>query len=335
MSKTQNIGVPVLLGVCTTILLTCTKVPTFSKISVFWDTPDIATIPPHPPHVFSRSLSTNHQLAKTVQLSSTVNKTAVTDKLVIRIFCDKQLSVIMTDLIPRYTFSSINCNSLNMSSSKKSIHKLKLYSIARLKTDIIFLSDTRISNKNKVSDIKNIRNTFHVNPYGQYNIEYNSTSNKRGTAILIKRSLNLSEINRQSDPSENFLLLLLSNPAGTCFILGSIYGPNNYDPQFFNRLAGALRQLGNYPVILGGDWNCTVSIDPIQNNIDCHQMTNVPNARHSNKLRELMNEFNLVDPYRALWPNRRDYTFIPKGTVREYKSRLDFLLFHVAWYLQL
>ncbi len=73
-----------------------------------------------------------------------------------------------------------------MSSSTKLIQKLKLYGIAKLKKDIIFISDTRVSNRHLISDITNIRNVFRVNPYGQYNIEYNSTKHKRGTAILIK-----------------------------------------------------------------------------------------------------------------------------------------------------
>ena len=67
------------------------------------------------------------------------------------------------------SFSCINCNSLNMSHSGKYMQKNKIYGIAKLKTDIIFLSDVRISNKNKISGYKEICNIFLMNSYCKYN----------------------------------------------------------------------------------------------------------------------------------------------------------------------
>ena len=46
--------------------------------------------------------------------------------------------------VPELTFSSINCNSLNMSSAGKHNQTVKLYGVAKLKTDIIFMSDIRL-----------------------------------------------------------------------------------------------------------------------------------------------------------------------------------------------
>jgi hypothetical protein len=48
--------------------------------------------------------------------------------------------------IPEITISAVNCNSLNMSASSANLHKLKIYGITSLKSDIILLSDTRLAN---------------------------------------------------------------------------------------------------------------------------------------------------------------------------------------------
>ena len=55
-------------------------------------------------------------------------------------------------------------------------------------------------------------------------------------------------------------------------------------------------------------------------------MQGVPNIRHSRLLQELLTDFNLTEPYRDLWPNRKDYTFLPRGLQRENKSRIDFFI---------
>ena len=240
-------------------------------------------------------------------------------------FCIDQ-GIMDLNYIKGLTLGCINGNSLNMSGNTRKLQKLKLYGIAKLKTDIIFVADTRISNKGMVSDISNIRKILSANPYGQYSIEYNSSQNKRGTAILIKTSLSFSEIRRVADPEENFLLLLVENDKGEKLILGSIYGPNTHNPGFFGRLKNGLRQLGNFPTILGGDWNMTVSSEPIDNNKDCFKMTNLPNIRHTRLLKDLCEELGLIDPFRVVWPNRKDYTYCPRNAMRQNRSRIDFFI---------
>jgi hypothetical protein len=73
-------------------------------------------------------------------------------------------------------------------------HKLKLYSIVKLKSDVIFLSDIRLPNGNVQNDsaTQKISNTFLVNPYCAYNCYFNSSGNSRGVGILIKHSLNFT-----------------------------------------------------------------------------------------------------------------------------------------------
>ena len=83
---------------------------------------------------------------------------------------------------------------------------------------------------------------------------------------------------------ENFLLVR-ATLQGKRLIFGAIYGPNDYNPNFFQKLENGIRSLGDYPVILGGDWNCTYSLDPIEHNIDCLNMARLSNLRHTELLR--------------------------------------------------
>ena len=212
-----------------------------------------------------------------------------------------------------------------MSSCNKLLQQSKIYGVAKLKTDLIFLSDIRVCNKNKVSAANDLCNSFITNPYCSYSFIYNSSQNKRGTGILIKSDIIFTEQARRTDRDENFILVRIEIK-GKTLIVGSIYGPNKTDPDFFNNLRTAILELGNFPIILGGDWNCTVSKDPVDENIDCLNMLNLPNGRHSSLLDDLCNNLSLMDPYRGFFPLRKDYTYINRAVGRKNRSRIDFFL---------
>ncbi len=77
---------------------------------------------------------------------------------------------------------------------------------------------------------------------------------------------------------------------------------------------------------MGGDWNATWDRSIVTSNIDVFQMAGLPNAKNSEYLENLANEFSLTDPFRILYPDKRDYTYSPFGSVRLNRSRLDFFV---------
>jgi exonuclease III len=113
-------------------------------------------------------------------------------------------------------------------------------------------------------------------------------------------------------------------------ILASIYGPNSHNPYFFQALYRAIKEMGDYPVIMGGDFNATFSMDPVALNIDCHSMNEIPNYRHSKYINDFSEALNLVDPFRFLHPNKREYSYKPFGNKRKNRSRIDFFLVSVS-----
>jgi exonuclease III len=213
------------------------------------------------------------------------------------------------------TFAAINCNSLNMSHVSKKNQALKIHGITKLKTDFILLSDIRLSNKNLVSVAEDVSRVFSTNVNKSYRFYHNSTKNKRGVGILVNNDLDFTVTARWDDPDENYLLLECT-VAGENYVIGSCYGPNELDPEFFNRITLCLRSSNSPKIILAGDWNCLQSTDGVQFNIDCINMQNCPNSNNSVSLQGLCDEFALLDPYRYLYPDRRDFTYVPRDRMK-------------------
>jgi exonuclease III len=231
----------------------------------------------------------------------------------------------MNSYNPSVNLACINVNSLNIASANKATQLKKLYGILKLKSDIIMLSDTRLSNRNLVSSIDDVTRILRNNPYGSYTSIFNSTKNKRGTGILINNNICFSEVARIADPDENYLLIKLRID-GNIFILGSIYGPNDTNREFFINLECDIVSLGRYPILLGGDWNLTFSPLPVEINPDCMNMQSIPNLTHSLLLRDLCQRLELCDPFRALYPDSRNFSYIPRSAMHNNRSRIDFFI---------
>jgi hypothetical protein len=74
---------------------------------------------------------------------------------------------------------------------------------------------------------------------------------------------------------------------GFRFVLGSIYGPNRDELEFFDDLKLDVRNLGQKSVIIGGDWNATFDSNPVPLNIDVINMVSIPSKRRSLKIASL------------------------------------------------
>jgi exonuclease III len=223
------------------------------------------------------------------------------------------------------TFASLNCNSLNMSHSTIQNQLIKTESISGMKRDVIFLSDLRLGNRNLTTSKGDISNLFLINNNRSYRLHSNSSLHKRGVGILVASDLDFVIDESELDPGENYILLRASLN-GSVFIIGSIYGPNEHNPEFFQSLYRAIIRLGNHPILIGGDFNCTVSADPVDNNPDCFNMASLPNYRHTVYLNEFCEALNLVDPFRLLHPTLKKYSYKPYGNMRKNRSRIDFFL---------
>jgi exonuclease III len=158
-----------------------------------------------------------------------------------------------------------------------------------------------------------------------YKLFHNSTKNIRGVGILVKRNIPFKILNSLKDDHCNILILDMEFGRDRVTI-GSLYGPNQNEETFFINLNSFLNRIQTPCLILGGDLNTTWDNRNVNDNLDIHAMINVPSIFRTNKLREICVNHNLTDPYRALYPNRKDFTFIPSAANNLNRSRIDFFL---------
>jgi exonuclease III len=189
------------------------------------------------------------------------------------------------------------------------------------------MCDIRLSNSQNVTIRSHAELTFRTNPYGAYEFYCNSTRNKRGVGILIKKNSDFRVLEEKRDTDENILALrLIHQGSNREFLVCSIYGPNRVEPIFFNNLGRILRSEDDVPIIIGGDWNCTYSSEAVRSNPDVFNMQNIPNKRHSELLSTLCDDLSLADPYRVKFPNKNEYSYVPSDPTKKNRSRLDFFL---------
>jgi exonuclease III len=221
--------------------------------------------------------------------------------------------------IPKLSFAIQNCNSLNVSVSSDK-QAVKIAAITSIFAGIIFLSDIRLN----ADPLSNMSNMFQYASNKKYRMYHNSTKSKRGVGILISSEFDVNLIDTVKDQAQNVLGMVVEIE-GFRMILCCVYGPNCNDNSFFETLTSLFDKYRSLPIVCGGDWNMTYSTDNTVDNIDIINMTAPPSSSRSGKLQELCDEFQLTDPYRALFPDGRDYTYVPRsGSLN--RSRIDFFI---------
>ncbi len=225
------------------------------------------------------------------------------------------------NISPKLSYAIQNCNSLNISTvCDKQLKKIS--AITTLDTDIILLCDLRLGTDAEHKD--KICKLFRYNKSKSYEFFYNSSKSSKGVGILISNSLNYKVSNIIRDASENILGITVTVDLVKIRIF-SVYGPNSNDFTFFSDLNNHLSIELDTAVVIGGDWNATYSTNACVDNIDIFRMQSPPSITRSMWLNQICRDFSLCDPYRALHPTMRDYTFTPHGT-RANRSRIDFFL---------
>ena len=134
---------------------------------------------------------------------------------------------------------------------------------------------------------------------------YHNCYNKkqRGVSILFSKSLDV-RVDREFRDSKGRTLVLLVNLSGQMVILGNIYAPNEDDPDFFLNIKKILLDFGDFPVILGGDFN-----QPLDAFLDKSKPGSSRPSKTVNAINSFCRQNGLHDIWRLLNPTARDYTF--------------------------
>jgi exonuclease III len=147
--------------------------------------------------------------------------------------------------------------------------------------------------------------------------------------ILVHKNIygtNFNLIGQETDEEGNYLLLNIEMDS-IKYTIGTVYGPNHDDQLItYTRLRNACLKINNRNVILGGDFNATWDESRVNSNIDVVNMVDIPSRIRTVRLKEIADEIGLTDPFRILYPNKKEYTYIPSALNNMNRSRIDFFL---------
>ena len=145
------------------------------------------------------------------------------------------------------------------------------------------------------------------------------SSNSRGCAILFNKNLDYNVHSHISDPEGNYIIADITVDNNR-FTLITLYGPNKDNPLFFENLLIQAEQYNNEIYILCGDFN--IVQDP---KYDYYNYNDINNKKAQQKVLEIKESFNLIDPFRAINPTLKRYTWRRKSPCLK-QSRFDFFL---------
>ena len=98
-----------------------------------------------------------------------------------------------------------------------------------------------------------------------------------------------------------------------------LYGPNKDSPEFYSRVSDTIEDLNNQSVLITGDYNL------VQNqNLDTYNYQNVNNPKAKEKVLNIIENYDLTDPYRELYPELKKFTWRKNNPIKQ--ARLDFYL---------
>lgn len=132
-----------------------------------------------------------------------------------------------------------------------------------------------------------------------YAANMNST---RGVMILIRKGLNAKILRVETDAQARIVIIEVEYNT-VSYLLVNIYAPNQDDPRFFNKVARMISSFDNCNIIWGGDFNLV--INPAMDRYN----SVYNNSKACAALKEIIQQFDLVDVWRVSGPGTPGYTW--------------------------
>ena len=207
-----------------------------------------------------------------------------------------------------FTFSTFNINGASTYEKKKDVFDF----IRKKKFDIVFLQETHCK-----SEAENLVRAI----WGYNCFVCGHSTAKKGVAILFNNSFTYKVHNIIKDDVDGSYIILDISIFEDRFTLANIYGPSDKDsPDFFTKVFDIIDNIGNRQVVAAGDFN--VILNPCIDARNYRSHCSRPRSRRI--IFDIMDRMDLVDIYRKVYPEKRQYTWRRFNTIQQ--SRLDFFL---------
>ena len=157
--------------------------------------------------------------------------------------------------------------------------------------------------------MKLIRSQFQ----GEIRYSNNLMQTSRGVMVGFNRKFDISKIGKSVSYDHGNMLLQAFSHSGRNFLMVTIYGPNDDKPDFYEGMRKAVIKFTEANavdhLIIQGDFNLALNAA-----VDTSGYQRVNNARASEKLKLIMEEFDLQDAWRVLHPNEKRFTYRQRNT---------------------
>lgn len=143
------------------------------------------------------------------------------------------------------------------------------------------------------------------------------TSHSRGVLLLIHKSVPF-KVNKCITDRAGRYLIVQGTFLSKVINLVNIYGPNEDNPVFFEKLFILIASLHG-TVIIAGDFNCT--LDPL---LDRSSGVDGSHSQSRRKINQFIKDLNLCDPWRTLNPLKKEFSCF--SSLSKTSSRIDYFL---------
>ena len=203
------------------------------------------------------------------------------------------------------TFCTLNCQGLGGREKRKDV----LNFLKQKKYSIYCLQDTHFTGKEE----------NYIRSQWGYEAYFSSfTSQARGVAIFINNNFEYKLHKIKTDREGNKIILDISIKEIRVTLI-NVYGPNKDTPVCFEQIRHDITDFNNNYIILTGDLNLA-----LQPEIDTMNYTSINNPKSRDKVLDICAEVSLVDIWRELNMEKRQYTWRTKNGNK--RGRLDYFL---------
>ena len=163
--------------------------------------------------------------------------------------------------------------------------------------DICCLQDTHLIE----TDINNLEEIW-----GHECIVNGSSTNSRGVAILFGKNFEYKILGHSKDDNGNVLIVNLKLKHFSVKII-NVYAPNTDNPDFFTKISNEIQNNTEDYIIWCGDFNII-----LDQTLDSNNYLAINNPRARNTLLQIIDENDLIDTFRNIYPNTKRYTWRKK-----------------------
>ena len=154
--------------------------------------------------------------------------------------------------------------------------------------------------------------------WGGKAIYAHGTSNSKGTAVFLKKDL-LGKVSNIYRDMEGRTILFDYTENEQNITITAIYAPNEDSPEYFKAIAELLKHRHEHKVIIG-DFNLVLDVELDREN------TFSNNNRAKTEVENICDEFCLLDTWRVQNGEKREFSWMKKGSFPIKASRIDFAL---------